>query len=635
MKKVFTILGLYTLLIFICCMAETFIYRTIPPLIASSITNYRVMRGLSWFLMLLPTIFLSGFAVACAVLWKANTNNSKSRFSPAMIDRYRTVMFSSLIFVAILSFNEEIFRPIVRGKIASLENAPLELKNDLENTEHFLAGGSYEIAYMYAKRAITIAPNDSKVAAAFKKASDELEKWESQQVSSGSFPTAIEETQKLYTEDHSYTVAQLMNMSRQAASEKKWFNSHYWASLAVDACKGVNTNLEDANLLSATAWNELKNPPEFEDAEQYRIHRLKWKGYQAYAKSEPDYLTAYYILYSLHKELAAKHKIDPDVEFYLARAKEGMENQYFFIDETDNIKELATGSDVCFSLKNPDGSKDVFYAKSVMDSPTVGKTVRYMKDLTIAQYSSSGRFLCSVYVPMAKAISMGTENIDDDEKVNIGIEKGWKEIPFLMMMAVDRDTQGKASVPIYKTKETGLPKEIMAETGMNEIGGAGPRGSSPYMLQPNTYTMRLPMEYNDFASIDRASAGAETMTIFSLMNFIKNAQEYGYAKESFYQTLLTRILYPLFVLILFIIAASWGWNYRIENAKILFRTSWLLAIIIFGVIMFFVSEMAFYLYKVMNYVLVGTFKAAAIPTAVFTYVFLFVLASLYFMSRKK
>ena len=56
MKKVFTILGIYTLLIFICCMAETFIYRTIPPLIASSITNYRVMRGLSWFLMLLPTI---------------------------------------------------------------------------------------------------------------------------------------------------------------------------------------------------------------------------------------------------------------------------------------------------------------------------------------------------------------------------------------------------------------------------------------------------------------------------------------------------------------------------------------------------------------------------------------------------
>ena len=151
------------------------------------------------------------------------------------------------------------------------------------------------------------------------------------------------------------------------------------------------------------------------------------------------------------------------MEFYLARAKEGMENQYFFIDETDNFKELATGSDVCFSLKNPDGSKDVFYAKYVMDSPTVGNTVRYLKDLTVTQYSSSGRFLCSVFVPLAKAISLSTANIDDEEKKNMGIEKGWKEIPFLMMMAVDRETEGNASRPVYKDSETTLPQKIMDE----------------------------------------------------------------------------------------------------------------------------------------------------------------------------
>lgn len=632
MKKVFTVLGIYTFLIFICCMAETFIYRTVPPLIESSVTNYRIMRALGWFLMLLPTIFLSGFAVACAVLWKANSNNSKSRFSAAMIDRYRTVMFSSLVFVAILSFNEEIFRPLVKGRIAALENAPLELESDLKNAESFLRQGKYEIAFMYANRAATIAPKDEKAVSMLKKANDELAKWKSMNISKGIMVT---QDRPLYTADHRYTIAELKEMSTKAAAEKEWFKSHYWASLAIDACKGVNTNLEDMNILAATAWNELKDPGEFEDKEEYRIHRLKWKGYTAYAKDEPDYLTAYYILYSLHKELAAKLKTDPDVEFYLARAKEGMENQYFFIDETDNFKELATGSNVCFSLKNPDGSKDVFYAKYVMDSPTVGNTVRYLKDLTITQYSSSGRFLCSVFVPLAKAVSLSTTNIDDDEKKSMGIEKSWKEIPFLMMMAVDRETEGNVSRPVYKDSETSLPQKIMDEAGMTVTSGSAPKGSSPYMIQRNTYTMRLPMDYGDFCSIDRASAGAETMTILSLMHFIKNAQEYGYAKESFFQTLLTRCLYPLFVLILFILAAAWGWNYRIENSKALFRTSWLLAIIIFGVIMFFASEMAFYLYEVLNYVIVGVFKAAAFPIAAFTYVAMFVLASLYFMSRKK
>ncbi len=632
MKKVFTVLGIYTFLIFICCIAETFIYRTVPPLIESSVTHYRVMRAVGWFLMLLPTIFLSGFAVACAVLWKANSNNSKSRFSAAMIDRYRTVMFSSLVFVAILSFNEEIFRPLVREEIASLENAPLELESDLKNAESFLRQDKYEIAFMYARRATTIAPKDEKAAAMFKRANDELAKWKSMNISKGN---AAVQDRPLYAADHKYTIAELREMSTKAAAEKEWFKSHYWASLAIDACKGVNTNLEDMNILAATAWNELKDPGEFEDKEEYRIHRLKWKGYTAYAKDDPDYLTAYYILYSLHKELAAKLKTDPDVEFYLARAKEGMENQYFFIDETDNFKELATGSDVCFSLKNPDGSKDVFYAKYVMDSPTVGNTVRYLKDLTITQYSSSGRFLCSVFVPLAKAVSLNTQNIDDEEKKSMGIEKGWKEIPFLMMMAVDRETEGNVSRPVYKDSETSLPQKIMDEAGMTATSGSAPKGVSPYMIQRNTYTMRLPMDYGDFCSIDRASAGAETMPILSLMHFIKNAQEYGYAKESFFQTLLTRCLYPLFVLILFIFAAAWGWNYRIENSKALFRTSWLLAIIVFGVIMFFASEMAFYLYKVLNYVIVGVFKAAAFPTAAFTYIAMFVLASLYFMSRKK
>ncbi len=634
MKKVFIILGIYTLIIFICCIAETFIYRTVPPLIASSVTNYRVMRGLNWFLMLLPTIFLSGFSVACAVLWKANTNTSKLRFSAAMIDRYKTIMLSSLFFVAILSFNEELFRPLVQNRITTLENAPLELQNDLENTNRFIGSGDYEIAYMYAKRASVIAPEDERAAEALKRATDEFDKWE--HLDEGvNYVTADAENRPLYVKDHSYSVSELMQMSRDAAFDKKWFNSHYWASLAIDACKGVNTNLDEANILATEAWNELKNPEDFADAEQYRIYRLKWKGYSAYAKSEPDYLTAYYILYSLHKELEAKRETDPDVEYYLARAKEGMENQYFFIDETDNFEELATGRDVCFALKNPDGSKDVVYAKYVMDSPTVGNTIRYLKDMTITQYSSSGRFLCSVYVPLAKAVSLSTANIDEEEKKNIGIEKGWKEIPFLMMMAVDRDTQGKASVPVYSERESGLPQKIMEETGLTAAGGIAPKGISPYMMQRNTYTMRLPMEYSDFASIDRASAGAETMTLFSLMHFIKNAQEYGYAKESFSQTLLTRCLYPLFVLILFIFAAAVGWNYRIENSKALFRTSWLLAIIVFGVVMFFVSEMAFYLFEMLNYVLVGICKGGAFPAAVVTYIALFVLASLYFMSRKK
>ena len=46
MKKVLTILIVYTAIIFACCIGVTFVYRNIPELIPTDVSAYRFFRGL-------------------------------------------------------------------------------------------------------------------------------------------------------------------------------------------------------------------------------------------------------------------------------------------------------------------------------------------------------------------------------------------------------------------------------------------------------------------------------------------------------------------------------------------------------------------------------------------------------------
>ena len=630
MKKVIIILAIYTFLIFLCCLGETYIYRYVPELVPECVSSYRFYRGLSWFLALLPSILISGFCIACSIQWKRNATDSRHRFSPAMIDRYRFVIIASLIFVFILSFSAEICKPVVNRKLSAFENGPLELHNDLKTAETFLAEEKYDLSYIYARRAVAVAPKNAEALSMLKRTKDVLEIYNERSRHDDSFVTVDEEEMPLYSQDHSYSVKELIARARAAYEAEEWFDAHYWATLAQEACKGVDTNLDVAHDIADKAWNILRSPSRYESSEMNLIYAKKQKGY--IALNAGDYLQAYYIFLELQKTVIGT---DPDVERFFALAKEGMENQYFFIDETQNMDLLSNGHNVYFSLKNPDGSKSAYYVKSLMDSKESGKSVRYLKNLTIVKYDRNGNFINCVNAPIAKVISQTTTVFDEDSKKILGIEKNWKTVPYLMMLAVDRNTQGLVSRPSYRYAETGLPLEILEEEEL--IGLAVDASKIPPAEESSGYapnTAILPMPYSDFASINMASEAASSMSIFSLMNFIPNAVEYGFSAEVFRESLLSRVMYPLFVLILFVCAASAGWNYRIESKSPHFKTVWLFIILLFGLVMYLIVEIAFYMFNIVNYVLVGTFNQAALVAAAVVYVVIFILASFYFMSRK-
>ncbi len=629
MKKLFSILLVYVLLIFACCIGETFLYRTVPNLISTDVMLYRFFRGLWWFLTLLPAVLLSGFTVSCAMLWRYRISNSKRRFSAAMIERYKLVMIASLIFVCILAFNAEIFRPLVKGKLTRLENGPAELEASLRNAELFLVDEKYELAYLHAHHAVALAPRDTAALAMLKRSSDELSIYTDTSRKDEKFATVEDEQKPLYAADHSYTVKEMMAKAQAAMAEDSWFDAHYWASLAVEACNGTDTNLERARSIAEYAWTQLKNPKTFEDSEENLFYRRKREAY--IALNEGDFLTAYYIFLELRE---SRRRPDPDVERYFALSKEAVENDYFFIDETEHMDLLSNAHDVYFSLRNPDGSKDVFYIESIMDSKVNGKLVRYLKDFYVASYTADGRFERLMKVPLVKAISQPVSSMSEDARALTGVSKSWRNVPYLKLMAVDRNTHGVESRPVYSYSERGLPNALRKIAGFREAPSDDTLTqvySSDYR-QPNT--MLLPMPYGDFTVIDTASSGFSGMAIVAMMQFIRRAKEYGFASEVFTQSLVSRVLYPLFILILFIFAAIIGWNYRMEGEQVHFRTSWLPVVILYGFCMFLMMEIGMYLFNVFNYVLVGAFKGGALATAAIIYGCIFVAVSLLFMSRK-
>ena len=52
MKRNWIVLGVYTALIFGCCIGFTYIWGNLPLLLENSVAGWRFFRGLNWFLKL-------------------------------------------------------------------------------------------------------------------------------------------------------------------------------------------------------------------------------------------------------------------------------------------------------------------------------------------------------------------------------------------------------------------------------------------------------------------------------------------------------------------------------------------------------------------------------------------------------
>lgn len=643
MKRLIAIICVYTAIIFAICIGASVLYRPVPPLNAGDEAFFRCIRGLSYFLRFLPAVLLSGFSVACSALWHRKTENSKKRFSQAMYTRFRYVILDSLVMVFILTLSHEIFLPLVQKREAELTAAPEELADAKATAKTLLAQEEPDLAYQYALRALSIAKNDAEANQLVIDAKDAVDvahdRARHEEDSRKQYHSVDEVQRPLYTHDHAFSIAELMQNARESAAREDWFEAHYWAALAVAGCSGSDTNFQEANELANEAWGKLKNPAGFGNEEAFDFYTRKMAAYQALSSgTTSDNLTAYYAFLLLQQEPG--HEKDPDIVHFLELARESIENDYFFIDETELLTQLENSHNIYFSLESPvDNSQHVFFIKGAMDTKEDGQSVRYLDNLTIVTYDQDGKFLSSLHAPIAKVIAYPLADLNEHTARALGVEPSWRSVPFLMLQAVDRETKGVIVAPTYSRKETGLDPQILAQTGFSysknqpaePTAGDISEEESAVLIQRRT--LLLPMPYSDFIAINDASRGPDKMDLLTLNSFMNRITNYGFSYEVFAKSLIGRTMYPLFLLVLFVVAAAMGWNYRIEGHKQRFKFRWLFLVPVYGAVMYLILEITTYFYEMLNYVLVGAFGRGALLVAFIVYTLCFLLVSINFLAR--
>lgn len=630
MKKSILILSIYALIIFLILLGGVYIFMPLPQLIPGKETSYRMTAILLGFLTLLPPISLSGFAVACGVTWKKYDSKNGKRFSQAMFNRLRNMFPVIIGLIFILSLSEEVFIPSVKNRFEKYTLAPAELEDALETSGTLLDQGRPYLALQYARKAYEIHPHSEEAVRLMKLAQDAVDLEHDRKL----YKNVVEGkrvVKPIHDEHVGYTILQLLDRAKEAQAKNQWFEAHYWAQLAVDACDGTNTNLADATQAANYAWNQLNKPVEFDNSAEREFYRIKRSGYKAFAMG--DSLKAYYTFLGLSRSLAENER-DPDIKRFLSLAKEDVENQYFFFDETENMKELADSRDVYFSLDYPDGTKNVFYISKTMDIKRNGGLVRYLENLNVIHYDANGSFRYSFKVPYAKVTAQPVSEFAGNLEI-LGIDEKWKSVPVVTLQSVDRTTEGVVSRPVYSYKRTGLSKDVLDDMGMWNVEIMdSDRTITSVLGVPKTTMMVLPMPFSDFHLINEASSGAEKMNLLSLNSFLPDAVKYGFSKEVFTENLVQRITYPFIIFVFLLICACIGWNYRIDDPKQLFKFRWIFLIPAFGTMTLFIYSAFKYMFSMMNYVFVSFFGLGSVLVAIAFYIVLIFGTAIIFVSRR-
>lgn len=573
MRKTGLIIFAYALAAFAVCLAVSFVFQNVPELLSGAKTNYLVVRGLIFFLKILPSIVLCGFMVGCSISYGKDCGKAKIKYSRVVLVHFRKTMIASIIFVLVLTLAIEVLLPAFEGKQKIEEQKPSVFTEFLTLADEYYQNGKMEQAYEYSSNAVKINPKDEKARWLREHSEAELNSMKGVEDDN-------EEQKFVYVplkENSGETVYSLLQKAKKAEADEDWFNAHYYAYSAVSISDARDINLSEAKRLASEAWNHLFDPKVFEENEEQALFRKKRDAYLSMING--DNVEAYYQFLEISKanDLAAR---DPDVVEFLKIAEERVSRQCFFIEETENLKQFETSKNVFFAVTHDDGAKDVFFIEGITPVKDSGKMVQYLRGFEMVSFDKNGQFKMSLSVPYAKMLSVKTSTFDDNAKTEFDIKDDFKNVPFLMLEGISRDGRKDRISPVY---------EFDAEIKKN------PDELKNYFV--------LGLSTNDFNSLCDAEIGSGRMNLFSLMKLIPKVHSFGFSREIFNSDFLNRITYPLFMLLTFMFVACFAWNFRLCYE--LFKFRWIFALPFISAVIFAVLELVLYALKLLNFVLVS------------------------------
>ena len=607
MKKIIGILSVFIAIGLVVSLIAGFTSDIPSEVPEASVFLYKLMTSLQNFGRYIPGVTITGFVVSCSVHFGRNAEGSTDRFSKAMMDRFKTVMIISISIAFFLTACTEVLVLLTANKKASIINRP-KIVNDYINVGNKLFdNGYYERAMNYADAALKLSPNEKKALNLRDRADVEINRARTSNLRFKLYES-VEEAEKVdrvvIDAAQINEVYQLYLKAQEAFEKKEWFNAHYYSELGIKLATPKDPNLEELKKMSTAAWNNLTEYHNLAKTEGQLIFERKYEGYLALVQK--DDLKAYYIFRELYQS-SREMQSDPDVVFYLEIAENRINERSFFVDETFELKSFESANDVYFSYEYADGSRDIVYFKGMTTVASTGNSIQYLRALTVISISRAGEIFRTMEVPYAKVLPVSVKTLTPTTKQLMGIDDSIDCVPYIMLKSVGRDSPDIHHEPLYTYQN-------------------GETATTPeYML--------LSIPYDDFLLLEKSTSTPESMPLPSLIKLVRMAANYGFCTEVYGQALMNRLYYPLWILVLFVLLACFGWNNRI-GATQYFKFSWAFAFIPFILISILFYKMAMFLFRLINYVLLGGLGiSGGMITGLVIYIVALIAASVLFVSR--
>lgn len=608
MKKILSILFSFLGVGLLICIIIGFCRKIDVILLPKAVFKYKLFTGIELFSKILPALVLSGFVLSCSIQFGRNSEGSTARFSPAMLGRFKTVIIASVICTALLTVSTEALGITLSHFKTKYVNQPRLVSEYVKTAQNMLEKGNPNGAARYAIETLVLDPTNQEAKDIKDQADIIINQNEFKNIRQF-HETNLDSILQSYDTDidtnNLLGAYGYYKLAKESYENKEWFNAHYFAECGLQLASGKDPNYMALRELSSSAWNNISEIHDLSRTDDQNLFLDKYEGYKALM--EEDYLKAYYILKNIqldHPEL----KNDSDLYFYEALAEQKVNERFFFMDEALDLQSFETANDVYFSIKDKDGWTDLIYFKGVTEVRSTGSMVQYLRDFSVITMDENGEMHRTLHVPYAKVLSQSLKSMNPLTKDNLGIDRNIDNVPYILLHCIDRVDEGKEIRPEY----------VYADSDRFD----GPE----YLL------LRIP--FADFLLLENATINPDTLSLPTLLSVIKKAARYGYSSEVYGQILLNRVLYPLFLLLTFILLACLSWNNRI-GATTYFKTIWILIFPAFAAVCGILYQAGLFLFKLANYALLSFsgINGALMWGAVFYFAAL-ILASIIFTSQK-
>lgn len=608
MKKIFGLLSIFLGLSLVICMIFAAFADFSAELPKNSVNALKILTGFEYFINYLPAIMMTGFVVSCSVYFGQNSEGSTSRFSAAMFARFKTIMVAVIVIAFVLTLGAEVFGVLIGQQKNRIVNRPKLVSEYIKVGRTLYEKGYYERAMGYADAALKLSPKSEEASRLL----DDAEVASNQRRDSNIRIKLYESVENAEKVDHVVIdpnqIAEVYEYYLKAQDyfdKKEWFNAHYYAYVGMNLASPKDPNLEELRRIATAAWNNLSEYHNLAKTDEQLAFGKKYEGYLALL--EKDDLRAYYIFNELYNS-SREFQSDPDVIFYRAIAENRINEKCFFIDETLELESFEDANDIYFAYKYLDGSQDIIYFKGVTTVQGTGKSIQYLRGLFISSVDKDGNLFRTMSVPYAKVLPVSVETFSPTTRLLMGLDDKVRFVPYIMLRSVERDGPAGEYLPeytYYQEMEETYPEHLM-----------------------------FSIPYDDFIMLENSMRNPSIIPLYTLFMLLSRTVKYGFSADVFGAVCLNRIFYPFWMIIIFIILATFAWNNR-TNVDQYFKFWWVFVFPVFMLIADVFYKASMFVFKLMNYaILASTGITGAMLGAFAVYSVALVVCSLFFLGRR-